>query len=393
MNQVYIDCAGLSPEELGRAIAECLNISADPEGLEAALHSVPRETLVVLCGFDTKGRSFHALHTMLQKAEKKNADLHMIFDTPLLENGEWQAACEFTAIRRRYHVDHSLDRLESQVAQFVCANRRIYPTCALLVSAGEDYMLGNDPEAARIFFKDAEKCSELFDEVTLYLRLAQIHLEQGRQEEGVAYLIKLCTETVDNYEESIAFRDLTPVWENYKHLVEGLVPPSVSLDDTPRPLSPAECSRSIEEIFALPEDDILPALSDHLDELSGSGEALNCLNKWERNVYCLDELSMEVNSGGFDSYLFHRGEHFPKARKALKALDAPEMTALLDAVAAKFPRGKVPKSIDAIRNALEKLEDRGVDFEAEDDAYYNDVEQEFLPRLLHYILENRKHFR
>ena len=69
------------------------------------------------------------------------------------------------------------------------------------------------------------------------------------------------------------------------------------------------------------------------------------------------------------------------------------MTALLDAVAAKFPRGKVPKSLDAIQNALEKLEDRGVDFEDQDDAYYNGAESEFLPKLQAWVLANKKHFR
>ena len=74
---------------------------------------------------------------------------------------------------------------------------------------------------------------------------------------------------------------------------------------------------------------------------------------------------------------------------------APQMSKvkMLDAVAAKFPRGKIPKSMDAIQNALEKLEDKGVDFEEQDDAYYNGVESEFLPKLLAYVLENKKHFR
>ena len=138
---------------------------------------------------------------------------------------------------------------------------------------------------------------------------------------------------------------------------------------------------------------MLIALSEHVGEMSGCGEELNYLNKWEKTFFYLDELSMEVNSGGFDSYLFHHGEHFPKARKALDDLDAPGMTALLDAVAAKFPRGKVPKSLDAIQNALEKLEDRGVDFEDQDDAYYNGAESEFLPKLQAWVLANKKHFR
>lgn len=300
---------------------------------------------------------------------------------------------DFDALDRIRRISRSNDHLAEQVAQFLQMHRKEPWTGNLLVDAGEKHMVSGDPEAALIFFRAAESCPNTANRTLLYLRLAQIHLEQGQQEEGVAYLIKLCTETVDNYEESIGFNELTDVWEKYRHLVEGLVPPSVPFMNVPRPLSPGECSQSIGDIFLLSEDDILPALSQHLSELSGSGEELSYLNKWERNVYYLDELSMEVNSGGFDSYLYYHGIHFEKARKALDSMNAPGMTALLDAVAAKFPRGKVPKSPDAIQNAMEKLEEKSVDFEAEDDAYYNGVEREFLPRLLAYVLQNKTHFR
>ena len=298
-----------------------------------------------------------------------------------------------TQIRRIAQVSHGSQRLSEQVAQFIHTYRSNPWIGHLLADAGEEQMASGAPEAALIFFRAAEDFPDTANLTLLYLRLAQIYLEKGQQEEGVAYLIKLCTETVDNYEESIGFNELTDVWNKYKPLVEGLVPPSIPFMNAPRPLSPGECSQSIGEIFALSEDDILSALSRHLNELSGSGEELNCLNKWERNVYYLDELSMEVNSGGFDSYLFHCGIHFEKARKALDSMDAPGMAALLDAVAAKFPRGKVPKSPDAIQNALEKLEETQINFEAEDDAYYCDMEREFLPQLLAYILKNKTHFR
>ena len=390
MREFYFDCTGRSREELERALAECLKI---PEILEDTLASITDPTLVVFFHFNAAESSCKGLKTLLKKAEKKNADFHPVFDTPFEEGSLWRLPCELTEIRRRYHVEHSLEHLEAQVVQFFRANRKIPQTSALLVSAGEDYMIENDSDAAWVFFRSAEKCPELYNDITLYMRLAQIHLEKGQQDKGVAYLIKLCTETVDNYEESLGFHELTEVWEKYKHLVEGQVPPSVSIHDGPQPLSPDECSQSIDEIFALPEDDMLLALSRHLDELSGSGEELNYLNKWERCVYYLDELSMEVNSGGFDSYLYQHGEHYHKARKALENLDAPGMTALLDAVAAKFPRGKVPKSQDAIQNAMEKLEEKGIDFEVEDEAYYTGIECGFLTALTNYVLENRKHFR
>lgn len=393
MKQFYIDCTGLGKEELHRALAETLDFpdcyGMNLDALYDELTSISQETLLVLCNFDAAEPSCKGFKRVLKDAENENESFHVVFDTP----PSFQVPCGLTEIRRRYKADLYPAWLDNQLTQFVKKHRNDYLIGNLLVEAGDDRLEKGDPDAALVFLKAADKCPNTVDLTTLYLRLAQIHLEKGAQEEGVAYLIKLCTEGPSNYEESIGFRELTDVWNKYKHLVDGLVPPPTSIYSGPRPLSPDECSRHIAEILALPEDDILTALSDHVGEMSGSGMELNYLNKWERNFFYLDELSMEVNSGGFDSYLFHNGEHFSKARKALENLDAPGMTALLDAVAAKFPRGKVPKSMDAIQNALEKLEDKGVDFEEQDDAYYSGIESEFLPRLLAYVLENKKHFR
>lgn len=72
-----------------------------------------------------------------------------------------------------------------------------------------------------------ESCDD-GDDVTYYLRNAQYYIEMGDLELGKSYLVKLCCETVDNYEESIGFRELTHVWDKYRHLVEGKVPASIS---------------------------------------------------------------------------------------------------------------------------------------------------------------------
>ena len=393
MKQFYIDCTGLGKEELHRALAETLDFpdcyGMNLDALYDELTSISQETLLVLCNFNAAEPACKGFKRVLKDAENENESFHVVFDT----SSSFQVPCGLTDILRQYKANPSSAWLDNQLTQFVTKYRNDYLIGNLLVEAGDDRLEKGDPDAALAFLKAAEKCPNTVDLTTLYLRLAQIHLEKGAQEEGVAYLIKLCTEGPSNYEESIGFRELTDVWNKYKHLVDGLVPPPTSIYSGPRPLSPDECSRPITDILALPEDDLLTALSEHLNEMSGCGTEMNYLNKWERNVFYLDELSMEVNSGGFDSYLFHNGEHFSKARKALDSLDVPGMTALLDAVAAKFPRGKVPKSMDAIQNALEKLEDKGVDFEEQDDAYYSGIESEFLPRLLAYVLENKKHFR
>ena len=393
MKEFYIDCTGLGKEDLHRALAECLDFpdwyGNNLDALYDELTAISQETLLVLYQFDTMGDFRKGFRRVLRDAEQENPKLHIALPTMPPEVTEWKAPCAFTLLCRQSQGTPTPE----QLAQFIRDYGSSPAAGSLLVNAGDECMQEGDPDTAQVFLRAVEHCPDTADLTTLYLRLAQIHLEKGDQETGTAYLIRLCTEGPSNYEESISFRELTDIWDRYKHLVDGLVPPPTSVYGGSLPLSPAECSRPIADILALPEDEILSALSDHLDELSGGGDSLNCLNKWERNVFYLDELTMEVNSGGFDSYLYYYGEHFARARKALTALNAPEMTALLDAVTAKFPRGKVPKSMDAIQNAMDKLEEQGVDFETEDDTYYTSAEQELLPQLLAYVLANRKHFR
>lgn len=229
------------------------------------------------------------------------------------------------------------------------------------------------------------------DMVSRWLLTAQYHIENGEKDLGVEYLVKLCTETVSNYEEAIGFRELTPVWEKYKHLVAGKVPPSLAFN-TVKALPPEKCSMQIGEILASGAD-LLENLSEHLGELSGGGECLNSLNQWERTAFYVDELCAEVNSGGFGGYLYYHGRHFEKAKQALEILGAGETLALLEQIRGKFPRRKVPKSLDRLQDALDQMEDRGVDFEAEDECYYGSAEKELLQKLREYVTGNGNRFR
>ncbi len=224
-----------------------------------------------------------------------------------------------------------------------------------------------------------------------FMTLAENYMREGNTEGARAALILLCRRC-DNYEESIEWNGLTDKWKDYRHLVEGLVPPSVSFHGVAA-RSPEECSMGIEDIFALPEEDLLSALSLHLQELSGKGKQRSRLNPWERIAYFADELCMEVNSGGFDSYLYYHGEHFDKAYDALKSLQAPQVIGILDSIRAKFPRGRIPKNKDRIQELMDTMEETGIDFEAEDALFYTSGEKELLSHLLLYVKENQKHFR
>ena len=68
------------------------------------------------------------------------------------------------------------------------------------------------------------------------------------------------------------------------------------------------------------KEELLSAPSLGLQELSGKGKLLSGLNRWERTAHFANELCMEVNSGGFDSYLYYHGDHFEKAYDAMKVL-------------------------------------------------------------------------
>ena len=229
------------------------------------------------------------------------------------------------------------------------------------------------------------------NQVIFRLRMAQYHMEMGEEEAARESLLALCR-AIRNYEEAIEVNGLTALWEKYRHLVQGLVEPSIRVMAA-RLKTPGECDMQIADILTLPDEDILTELSNHLQELSGDGDMIQGLNKWERTAYYVDELCMEGNSGGFEGYLYYHGTHFDKAYKPLEQMGAAEMTALLDRVRANFPRNRIPKSADSIQNTMDRMEEKGVDFEAEDDCYYCGAERELLAKLTAYVRENGKHFR
>lgn len=231
------------------------------------------------------------------------------------------------------------------------------------------------------------------DTVYLYLRLAEYYLENNNTDKGVFYLTKLCTETTSNYEESIEFRELTDIWEKYKHFVAGKVPESKITIGGTSPIAPEKCSMKITDILTLPQEELLTEISIHLNEMSGNGAYLNYLNKWEKLVFDADLVLTQVNSDGFSGYLYYNGNRFANAIKAFEEIGSPKMLELMTSVQNKFPSKKIPKSIDAIQNKLDKMEEKEIDFEEEDEIFYNDAQEELLDKLYEFIMSNQKKFR
>ena len=236
-----------------------------------------------------------------------------------------------------------------------------------------------------------KEARDIVNTTTHFMKLAENYMAEDNVAAARACLLLLC-ENCENYEESIEWNGLTEQWQHYRYLVADLVPTSVKIMSI-EPLLPAQCTMQITDILTLPDEEILSALSEHLGEMSCNGDALSALNKWERTAYYIDELCIEVNSGGFDNYLYYHGTHFEKAYTALKNIVALKMLPILDNVRDKFPKQRIPGNEDALQKAMDVLEEKGVDFDREDERFYTIGEKELLKCLLSYVKENKQHFR
>lgn len=275
------------------------------------------------------------------------------------------------------------------------------PFARFLFFLGNSYMESGDFEAGVACMKSTVACFSYMDHYgVFYLRMAQYHIENGNTKAGINYLVWLCTEVAD-FKNQLAMYNLTEIWEKYKPLVadkaaepavDKVQKPITSIP-TPHPKHPSECSQTIEQVLSLPEVEVLSALSTHLGEMTANGAVLNRLNKWERNFYYADEICMEVNSGGFQGYLYYHGTHFAKACQAFGQIGAEQMLRLMDRIPRKFPRSRVPKSETAIQNVLDRMEDDGINFDDEDEIYYSSAQRELLVCLLSYVKGNARHFR
>ena len=308
--------------------------------------------------------------------------------------------CEYEQLKDQYSISKSTENLTIGI-HHLSENPNYHQFNHFLIFLGDEYMESGDFEAGATCLKSvAAHFQCIYHYAIIYLRMAQYHIEKGEMEIGIRYLIQLCTEVKD-YRSQITLNELTEVWERYKHLLIDRIP---ELDVTEKlepltivqalqPLTPDKCSQNIEHILCMPKSDLLSALSEHIGEMTANGAYLNYLNKWERDFYYADEVCMEVNSGGFEGYLYYHGIHFSKACQAFGRIGAERMLQLMNRIQCKFPRNCVPKAENAIQNAMDRMDEDGIDFNDEDEIYYSSAEKELLDRLLIYVKENEKHFR
>ena len=298
-----------------------------------------------------------------------------------------------TEIKKKYQKENSVEKLANDLLILAKEYHNCMGIGDYLLALGEDYISNNDYLAGITFIKIVDKYYGFVANTTLLnLRMAEYHIENNEVETGTEYLLKLCSD-VSNYEESIEFNELTAVWEKFKYLVKDKVPASVAFNSRATPLKPEDCSMKIDEIFSSPHSELLDLLSTHLGELSANGHSIDRLNEVEKVVFYIDELCMEVNSGGFEGYLYYNGNHFQNVIDSLEIIKAVEMLLLIKTIQSKFPKNKIPKSLNSIQNAMDSLEEKGIDFEIEDSQFYETQEKTLLALLLDYVLKNKKHFR
>ncbi len=297
----------------------------------------------------------------------------------------------FEGAKRNFKKTKNADALCASLENISELYREYFGIGDLLLQYGEDLIdsEGNDVgfEIVRIVEKHFKVVA---NQTLLCIRLAEWEFENGDAEKGKAYLEHLVSK-VDNYEESIEINGLSAVWSKYK--ANLTLPKSIHFMKK-SPLSPDECTLCIEEIMKLPQDDaLLSELSTHLNELCAYGEQINILSEPERTVFYINEFIEDVNSDGISHYLYYRADHFRELFASVIKVNCSKCLTLLHMIANKFPRGKISSNIEKLQNHLEGMENHGVDFEAEEQIYYEQVETELVKTLLSYIMNHTDSFR
>lgn len=282
---------------------------------------------------------------------------------------------EFLEIYEKYQVETNLKNLEKELYKLARKYKR-YPFVAnIYVNFGDQLIENGENEAGILYLQIATEIFNAYaDEVTCFLRFAEYYIEKGDKEKGISYLMKLCCETTSNYEESIEFRELTQVWLRYKPLVEHKVLVSISLNDKRMPLAPEECSIKIQDILSLSKDELLLELSTHLYEMSGGGDCLNYLNRWERCVFYIDRLCVDINSDGVEHFVEYHRTHLKQTMKAMEEVG-------------------IYTGVQLLENIQKKIKSHIDDFEDEEDFYYHFVEKDLLEKLYIYVISNKSRFR
>ena len=224
-------------------------------------------------------------------------------------------------------------KTQKDVAEFIKKYRSLDYLSMIMINYAEELISKNKYDIAILIYLEIDgnkrlKC--ISDEVTLWFRLGEYYINKGEIEKGKAYLIELCDE-IDNYEESLGFRELTADWQKIKHYVAGEIKPSlVTIKDT-------------EEDESMTDDELL-------------------------NLF-LEEMA----SGGIHAYLTSYGHKLEETLAAAKRQEKTFTVELLELIKTKYFKGKMPKKLKTIEDKIYKNDWW---FEEEYDEFYYEIEKE-----------------
>ena len=224
-------------------------------------------------------------------------------------------------------------KTQKDVAKFIKKYRSLDYLSMIMINYAEELISKNKYDIAILIYLEIDgnkrlKC--ISDEVTLWFRLGEYYINKGEIEKGKAYLIELCDE-IDNYEESLGFRELTADWQKIKHYVAGEIKPSlVTIKDT-------------EEDESMTDDELL-------------------------NLF-LEEMA----SGGIHAYLTSYGHKLEETLAAAKRQEKTFTVELLELIKTKYFKGKMPKKLETIESKIYKNDWW---FEEEYDEFYSEIEKE-----------------
>jgi len=304
----------------------------------------------------------------------------------------------FGDVKARYLSTKNLPEFEEKLREIareyfdIDTINLIYFECAQTLSEMHD----DDAEIMIYRIMEQELKYYSINEMDMYLKSAHYYFTRGDEVQGREWLFKLCREDClpTNYEEAMEWRKLTELWDKYGHYLDGKIPPSVPSFQKAAAIAPEDCTLQITDIFAQKEDDLLLNLSNHLYEMSGQGDSMNYLNKWERVFFDVDNMVTDIGSDGIPHFLTSHGHRFTQTRRALEIVGAEKALQLIDMIAAYFPKGKVPKSDEKREMIVNDIMDSEESFDAAEAFYENqNIECELVDAEYRFALANKNKFR
>lgn len=307
----------------------------------------------------------------------------------------------FDDAKQLYLQDGDLASYKQSLQTLAIEHSHIESLSSFYSECAEEFSDSGNLDAEFTVYQVMEKYCKYYDELTLKLKVANYYFEKGNERKGKKCLDNLIFYLPKDYEDAFERRGLTEIWNKYRHYLDGKIPPSVSnnhfSDGSKKTFlrkQITKCSKSIDEIFALPEDKMLLELSKHLYELSDRGEDVSLLNKWERIFYDVDNLLTDIGSDGIPHFLTSNGHRFEQTKKALQAVGAEKGLQLMEIIAGYFPKGKVPKSDEKREDIVNDIMDDEESFDAVEEFYFEqNVECELVDAEYEFAIANKKKFR